>query len=1202
MKHTPAQLSAIEAEGNVLVVAGAGTGKTRTLIDRCMSQLLDPSQKTSLMDFLMVTFTESAATEMRERIARRLNETLETNPHDPVIQEQLAHIDAASIGTLHSFCLRLIRQHFHALDLDPQMRVMESEELSTLQGQVLDELLEEQYASKENFAAAVRRYVHDFELGWDQGMREWILKIHAFSQAMVDPSTWLNQHIQALTKEDPTRWRDWLLEGGKQFIQAWLPVLESQSPENTNAATCLDLVRACDQGDGSLQTLGLCLRGLLERDQKQHWPPRSKQKHREPIEGLFEDAHFLAPLCWIKGNEKDPLEEDWHWFREQAVVLLQLAQLFNARFSRKKRERGGLEFSDLEQHALTLLWNRETSTPTPLAGMVQSQFKYIYVDEYQDINAAQDAILTSIAGTGSSANRFLVGDVKQSIYRFRLASPKYFARYEAQWGQEQEQSQVIYLQDNFRSRPGILNFVNRCFSDLMGSIPDALPYPPTAHLKFGAPEVREVSLDPDEVSVECQFVLKENEITGQEAQERVHTPFSATEQEAWSIATRLRDILNSERLVEDLQTGQARRVEWRDMAILMRSPRMKFQAYSRIFDQLSIPLESSRGGLFECTETSDLVSLLQILDNPGQDIPMLAVLRSPLFEFTENELAIVRIPTRHASIWHALNRLQTHSGTDLLPEPIREHPAKETTLKKTERFLQLFNQWRQKGRQLCLSRRLEGILEDSLYMEGLVAAGRSREAMNRVQELLRLARQFDQYLQQGLHRFLQYIQKKMELEEPFQPSLAGHGVRLLSIHKSKGLEFPVVVIAGLGGAFPLKDIQTTWLLDQEMGISGMIQAPGSGPRYPSLPLWIARKKIRRENLQEEMRLLYVAFTRARDLLILSGLTSVKNLEKGVKLGISSSAGVVHSGRMHSPMDWLIPWLSALFGDTQWWQSPEGMANGVRWALQPTSPRASQENKTSQAETAPSVPPASPYWLKPWQKRSDWEYPYLAAISHPAKATVTMLRKHHSQETLPTDAVAWFNERTRTEVFKNPHTPGPNAGVRGTMHHHFLQWVDLNQVLNMDGLTQQCEHMIQTGHLDATAKDTLNFQAITDFWSGNIGQEIQKHYKYVQREMPFTVRFALDELKDIGLSQHTDSAHEKDFVLIQGIIDLAVIRPDFIQVLDYKTDQIGPEDLTPRIEKYRVQVELYARALQRIYQRPVVNKWIHFLAIGRTVEL
>ncbi len=1206
MKHTPAQEEAIQARGNVLVVAGAGTGKTRTLIDRCMAQLLDRGQQIDLLEILMVTFTEAAATEMRERIAHRLEQSLETDPQNPDLQEKLAQIDAASIGTLHSFCLNLILQHFHLLELDPQARVLEPEEISNLEQQTLDELLDQHYEGQDDFSESVRRYVTEFENGWDKGLREWIIKIHRFSQSLVDPDGWFDRQIYTLIQDQPTLWKGWMVEEIKSWSEEWTPTLESLPEENTNGKSCLEILQVFKRSDQSFEDLAICVNALKERDQKECWPPRCKTRHRQPIEKLLDDAAFLSTLCPTSHETIDPLTEDWTWYRERARTLLELSRSFSSQFKLRKMERGGLDFSDLEQYTLSLLWDRKNHQETQLAQTIQEQFKYVYVDEYQDINAAQDCILSSISRKGSEANRFLVGDVKQSIYGFRLANPKFFTQYEKVWQAsiKQETRQVIHLRENFRSRPGILNFVNQCFSQLMKPGQYSQGYHEASHLLFGAPENRENLFQLENHSVECRFIKNSSSRKRSLDFDSESSDLSDVEKEALAIALRLRDLKESKHQILDPSTNEFRPVTWDDMAILMRSVKSKAEVYAKVFSQLDIPLEVPRSGMLDRTEITDLVSLLMLLDNPRQDIALLAVLRSPLVGLTDNELSLIRIGSKKTHFWKALNNFTELDFSSILPDDLIHHPMAKSAKDKSLQFLNQFRTWRQAGRHLNLSRRLESILNDTLYIEKLSAneTGGAQEILH-VQQLIQLTRKFDHYQQQGLNRFLQFIQNKRELEAEFEQGTLqdGQAVRLMSIHKSKGLEFPVVAVTGLGNAFNLQDVQQTWLLDESMGLSGMIQPPGPRSRYPSLPLWISRRRRKSESMQEELRLLYVAFTRARDHLILMGSASEKRMKDWSEQSTKTGTDAIPR-QAHSAMDWLFPWLCEYLPDQDWWQQSTGADQGIDWHIL-ESISAKKLKEAPDEVSDPNKKDISHTWLNSWIQRAEWSYPYQEASLHPAKATVTSLRKRFLADHSDTESVAWFYERTTSaKSFDKPNTPNIAANERGTLHHHFLQWLDLSQPMTQEKLKNQLDQMIESGQLDPEARQALDLSSIADFWGSRVGRNILENQNQVHRELPFTARFSLEELMELQLANFSKKITNEDFVVIQGVVDVAVLGKDSIFILDYKTDRMDDSSLPSKLQQYRPQLELYAKALQRIYQRPVTHKWLHFLSIHQTIEV
>ncbi|HXG48042.1 MAG TPA: UvrD-helicase domain-containing protein, partial [Methylomirabilota bacterium] len=458
MSFTPAQLRAIVAAGNVLVMAGAGTGKTRTLVERCVRRLLAPTDPVSLEAILMVTFTEAAASEMRQRIRARLEAELDAQPENARLAEQLALLDSARICTLHSFCLELVREHFHELALDPQVTVLDPDQARLLAAETLNEMFRAHYAADSPESDAVRQLVEEHGGGRDQPIRELILRLHEFTQTRPDPEGWFARELERFAQTDPLVWRQWLHAGFETWRQRWQPCLRAQAAENANAHTCAAWL------EGAGTTAGwdakTCLQQILATSRSR--PRGQKGRSGPPLTKFYEEATFLDSLLAAPGAP-DPLAEDWSWVRTTMATLLRLAREFAQSFAQAKRNAGRIDFHDLEQFALRLLWNATTGRPTPVASRWRERLQLVFVDEYQDINPAQDAILAALSREGADANRFLVGDVKQSIYRFRQAAPHIFQGYAERWRQQPE-AQVIALCDNFRSAEPILRFLNAFFA------------------------------------------------------------------------------------------------------------------------------------------------------------------------------------------------------------------------------------------------------------------------------------------------------------------------------------------------------------------------------------------------------------------------------------------------------------------------------------------------------------------------------------------------------------------------------------------------------------------------------------------------------------------------------------------------------------------------------------------------------------------
>ncbi len=602
-------------------MAGAGTGKTHTLVARCLSLICE--EKVSLDEILIVTFTEAAATEMKQRLRAAL-EKKSRDDSGSHLAEQIALFDAAHIGTLHSFCLRLVREHFHELGLDPQLAILDEGQTRLLADEILEGQFNSHYENADGFSLAVQDLIKIYGNGRDEKIRALVLRLHHYSQTRPDAEKWLAGQIEIFSAAKPIQWREWFSTAVSNWRDDWLPALENLRVENPKAAGCLEILRKSDPSE-ALQEISAADESWL----------RGTKKFREPLGDFFDDAKFMNSLAATKEN--DPLAEDWNWIRGRMKTLLQLTREFSENFSARKRDDGVLDFHDFEQFALKLLWDFETGKPTGIAGRWREKLCFVFVDEYQDINAAQDKIISALSREGSDANRFLVGDVKQSIYRFRLADPKIFRDYATNW--RGKNGQTIPLTENFRSRESLLNFVNSVFAPLMREEIGGVNYDEEAKLKFGSPETRADFNVTKDSSPRTELLLRLKTGRNDEADLEIESAaneladLEESEKEARLLALRLMELKNSDHKIWDDEIKESRAVEWRDMAILLRAPSGKAEIFAKQFDRAGIPLVVERGGFYDSSEILDLLSLLQLLDNPLQDVPCIAVLRSPLGRF-----------------------------------------------------------------------------------------------------------------------------------------------------------------------------------------------------------------------------------------------------------------------------------------------------------------------------------------------------------------------------------------------------------------------------------------------------------------------------------------------------------------------------------------------------------------------------------------
>jgi len=1168
MNFTASQQRAIETPGSVLVVAGAGAGKTGALVERFIQMVVREANPVPIRRILAVTFTEAAAAEARERIHRRLEEEATADPGRDWLHAQLADLDRAHIRTLHGFCLELVRQNFYELDLDPALAVLAAEQAKLLAEETLEELLNEHYAGQHDFSKELQQVIRARFQGWDQPLREFVRKLHEFTQTRPDPESWFERQQAGLENDTCADAELWLAAAIREWRGDWLPHLRRLPPENTNAQACAEIL---EQGGEDLGTVAR----ILARDAENYWPKKKKTTHRKQFAKFFEEAAFLGSLAPAPGAGETPLAEDWKWMRGSLLALLKLARQFSARFSAAKRERGAVDFHDLEQGALRLLWNAADGRPTTLACRWQERFEAVFVDEYQDINAAQDQIITALSREGERGNRFLVGDIKQSIYRFRQADPSIFRRY---LGEASGWSRVA-LADNFRSHEAILDFVNPFFCWLMRGELGGVPYDEEAWLLFGAPEARGPMREPapggaPRVELHLLVAEKEEQATDQEENGDEETgetgpELDKVEQEARRVASRLRELRDNRCEIFDEKLKEQRRIEWSDMAVLVSVAAGKLDAYARMFAALGVPLRARRGLFYTTPEVLDLCSLLHVLDNPLQDIPLLAVLRSPIGGFSAADLARVRLGAGQVSFWAALNQF-------------REEAAGAGTGEKVRRFLAAMRKWRQARGCSSLAERLEAILADTGYAEWLLAQPGGGQRRANVRQLVRIARQFDESRGESLYLFLRHLQELQDAAGDIEPALAAgeNAVRLMTIHQSKGLEFPVVAVAGLGGKFNEADLRQGILLDEELGICGMVQPPDAPQSYPSLPLWLARRRQKKEMTGEQMRLLYVALTRAQHHLLLFGSAAEKRLERWVEQA-AGEAAELEILRAGSLLDWL--GMFAARGREKVFNGGGAAAAGFAVRIHQGDPANFAVPEAVEARTPPAAEA-----LSSLAARIGMAYPHLDATRLPAKASVTALRRLRQEAD------------GETAVFERRFQPagGSADGVdKGTAIHAFLEHFALDGPLTGASLRGQAEEFLRRGLLKPAQAGLIDFGKIAAFWNSPFGQELLARKSEIRRELSFTCRLAGADLAEAGLPDLL-SLPGDEFIVLQGTVDLAWIGREEIWLVDFKSDALGLDEAEAAERRYRPQIELYALALSRIYRRKVALRAIYFLEIGK----
>ncbi|MBI3417639.1 MAG: PD-(D/E)XK nuclease family protein, partial [Verrucomicrobia bacterium] len=684
------------------------------------------------------------------------------------------------------------------------------------------------------------------------------------------------------------------------------------------------------------------------------------------------------------------------------------------------------------------------------------------------------------------------------------------------------------------------------------------------------------------------------------------------EAEARWVAERLRRLRAEPHLIWSDDEQKFRPADWRDMVVLLRSPAAKADAYAKEFMHAGVPLQVARAGFYDSSEITDLVSLLTLLDNPLQDVPALAVLRSPLVGLSLNELALVRLSDKKEFIWPALLKFHRSArSSDFVKRVAGEAAAAEqAAIEKTvqalwpkiDAFVQRFSRWRQLARQSPLSHCLEAVLQETHYETWLLTQPRSELRRANVERLISLTRRFDQFHRHGLLRFLRFLeaQKAAEIDQEPAALESENAVRLMSIHQSKGLEFPVVVVADLGKRFNFADLKKEIILDEQFGLCPQVKPPGTGQRYPSLPHWLANRRQRRETLGEELRLLYVALTRARDKLILVGGATRNKIENHRGRGDAHTITSQEVLSANCVLDWLTLWLArdAAFASG----ANTGKSRVLKWEI------LENDSRSDSVVATPDGAPVSPATnfsvasgeIEELQKRLLWNYPFAGATMEPAKTSVSLLRRRLADETDDDARRVNFGRAGETARVKRT-SGGLSAEEIGTAHHRFLQFVELTQHADPEFFAREAERMEHAGVLSAAEQAALDLRALAGFWRSEIGGQIRAQASCVQRELAFTIRLAAEDLLPFGLGL-PGSDLRGEFVVVQGVVDLAVILPEEIWLLDFKTDRVTGRTVEEKIELYRPQLLLYALALTQIYRRPVRRTWLHFLALGKTVAI
>jgi ATP-dependent helicase/nuclease subunit A len=1215
-KWTDAQWAGIATTGrSLLVSAAAGSGKTAVLAERCAYLVCDAPQPCDVDELLVVTFTEAAAAEMKSRIEKALHARI-NNAHDNRLARQLALIDRAHVSTLHGFCSRVIRQHFHLLELDPSFIVIDGDEAALLRREVARDLLAEHYdaADADAFTALIDAYGE----GDDERLINKIIKTHELRASLIDPAKWIATARARI--EEP-------LNG--DFRKSALAIeLEAQMQAGlaTLAQTCERSLRIAMGGFekyvADLRSCGQIVRhwrevlqsdgidALCEEVQVElpRLPPMKASPEKEVAKGLVDAVReeikggsLRKMLAFSTSQWRDGLTA----VLPHARMFLQLVEEFGHRYTREKAALRGVDFSDLERMTLRALRDssRDGLNPSAVAKMMHKQFKHVLVDEYQDINEVQDAILALASreclGKGSAGNLFCVGDVKQSIYRFRLAEPTRFLRRQERFNDPDATfgGQVIDLQSNFRSRPPLLAALNQVFGRLMTRDAADISYDATHQLhpglKFPKGDASCFTGEPIELHVLPAKMDDHVVVDASDAEGSTEDEPDRTQREAILIAQQIQKLMGKAGgkpmcVMERGKDGEMRPrpIRYGDIVILLRSMRFKGEDYAEVLRRSDIPVHSESGsGYFESMEVADMLALLKVLDNRAQDIPLAAVLRSPIAALPEPEDALARIRLAYPD-----KTIPFHHGV------VRYASEKEDELAaKLRDVLAQLDHWRLMAQRRPLAELIWDVYDSTGYLAFCAGLRDGEQRKANLIDLHDRARQFGSFQRQGLARFLSFLDSLRDESDLGPPPVVSEGedvVRIMTIHHSKGLEFPVVFLPDLGKKINLQDCSGSILIDRDAYLGMDVVDESRQVRYPSLASTLVSNRLRRQSMAEELRVLYVAMTRAKEHLVLIG-TAKEGVDESWRARWTGHEGAMPADAVLGAMS-MLDWLGPVAAMSDAMQIVAHNSEEVRDWPSPESLRATEgERQQRLARLEPLSPaPARDVVADEIIARLTTPYRFDAFTRLAAVEAATALTKKATAVGEHKGADAAFGRTlelpraVRTEL-------KPSAADIGEATHLVLQHVDFTRACDVTDLKAQVANLVAKRLISPAAAESVDVDSICWLIGSSAGQLMHKHASTIRRELPLYLAMPPHELNDAARS--TDP---QDRVMIRSRLDVLLHSDRGLELIDYKTDRVTEATLPQRIETYRPQMELYRRAVKAIAGEEVFA--VHLVFLGARV--
>ncbi|APF24134.1 helicase-exonuclease AddAB subunit AddA [Clostridium butyricum] len=1248
-KWTDEQLSAIKTRNcNLLVAAAAGSGKTAVLVERIIRIITNKDNPVDIDKLLVVTFTNAAAAEMRERIAAAISKALDKEPTSKNLQKQLTLLNRANITTMHSFCLDVIKNNFHKIDLDPSFRIGDQTEGILIKDEVIETLFEEKYDQEDTEFTSLVEAFSTYKN--DDNLKELIINMYNFIMSGPWPENWLKENAEAFNIEtmeelNNSKWVLVLKNSIKVEIEGYIKMLEKAieiinltdglepyleafsnelySIKNAyNSIDCgLDDIYSslCSISFGRLKSIK---KDKVSDENAQNTVKSIRDDIKKKISELINNIFSVTPeemLINIKGA--------YPTIKKLTEIVLE----FGEKFSQKKKEKNILDFNDLEHLCLKILSDTDENgniIPSKTAIEFKNLFDEVLVDEYQDSNNVQETIIELVSRRKDEfPNVFMVGDVKQSIYRFRQAKPELFMEKYINYTLEESNNRKIQLYKNFRSRKEVIDGVNYIFKEIMSETVGELEYTDEEALNLGASyensEDENVILGgPIEVNI-IEKSIEESDLNKEKLDEEdfENEEIEGVNLEGKIVAKRIKELMtttgNNVFKVLDKETGEYRPIKYKDIVILLRATKNWSESLLDELGQEGIPAYADTGsGYFESIEIRTIMSLLRVIDNPMQDVPVIAVLKSPIMGFSAEDLSIIRLKNKEKYFYENIADIAEENICDISEELIT----------RCKGFLEKLEIWRNKAIYMPIDEFIWYLYMDTAYYGyvGAMPNGVLRQANLKI--LFQRAKQFEQTSFKGLFNFINFINKLTKSSGDMgSAKILGENedvVRIMSIHKSKGLEFPVVFLCGTGKQFNLMDLNKNILYHDELGF---------GPDFVDLEKRVSigtiakeaiKKKMKLETLSEEVRILYVACTRAKEKLIITG--TVNNIQKSIEKWISSASldynlilpSEILKGKSY--LDWIGMSLCQ-HNDGKILREKIAVSNEIskddnsKWDIKlwkRSDIVVNNEDDKLEEEKEVKLSILEEEYDKDVygevDKRLSYKYPLKESTKLKSNISVSDLKKRNSEfidqhvESINTEDVESKNKRTVITPKFLQEEKGLTAAEKGTAVHFVMKKIDLDKVSSINEIKDQIQYLYENDFILEEEMKAVNPSKILNFFKSDLGKmmiELHKEGKKIYRELPFYT-----EISSVNIDNTLSEEYENEKVRLQGIIDCFFEYNGESILLDYKTDYVSRDNEQELKKKYIKQLDYYSDAVFKITGKKVSKRYLYSFYLEKVIEI